>query len=49
MKPAIAHVLGSVKCNCWSENSIACVSEFSVELHTWSSIKMDGHIIHSML
>lgn len=26
-----------------------CVSEFSVELHTWSSVTMNEQIIHSML
>lgn len=42
--------LGSVKCNCWSENYIVCVFElFFVELYIWSLIKMDGYIIYSML
>lgn len=41
--------LGSVKCNCWSENFIVCVFEFFVELYIWSLIKMDGYIIYSML
>lgn len=41
--------LGSVKCNCWSENFIVCVFEFFVELNIWSLIKMDGYIIYSML